>query len=1163
MQSVATTSDNKPLVFFSACSEDNEWRDRLKSRLDSFGDQMEWWDDSRIETGNNWPRSIYEALALASIAVVLLSRNYVQSKSAAAEFEQLSERAQAGRLKLFPVVLTTCAWDIFPLLREVMIWANARPILESSETDIEPELDRIAKAIFAMAVDNPNVNTGLQFSVPAQQVLKRAREIAETNSRAGVTSNCLLFAFADMGSTSSLPVSGIRNEIGQLIRSIFDRSRGYAAAFREFCSEPGNPSYESVADGSPWLGRVSANVRKMLDQAADIVVKVSTLREIQERHLFGALLLAQSGDQPHAWERLSQAGMDIRQLRERFRQLIRQFPENENLEAWDALLAPDRSASKRTETPLAEAAPVKSAPESSPDGASPPSSFTRREGRDPYIKPEVTEKPQTPPDSPPSASPYASGPAGYSSEFCGLGGKQPVADHLGVEALAHRLAELIALRETRLPLAVGLFGNWGSGKSHFMNLMDRHLQKLAQEKPEDWARRANEPGAPARPDPEGKGPWCQQIVPIYFNAWHYLDANLWASLVTKIFEDLFLHLAPKPDELKLVRERLKVAGGTTARAEEELELAKAAAAKARSELEAAQEVSAAARSTFEGMVDNLWGLLPDLNKPAERERIADLFGVQPEVASLSKLAEKRHEVATLPGQVREIWRRIFVPKGRAYRLGWLIAAVIIGPALLYLAATYGPASIKWMNETGWIQAGLKLAAAVVPVASWLLLQAQRRLGQMNALLAKAEAAQEEKKRTPAVKVAEQKLSTSESAVTSAAERLTQALSLQQQLQKEEAELAPGRRITRFIEARAQSADYRGQLGLISLAHRDFRELSNLFANVAEGGQKDQPAVERIVLFIDDLDRCRPEKVVEVLQAVHLLLAFPLFAVVVGVDQRCLRQSLRMQFKGLLTPDHETKNGHDPDFPDVADGQERPATPLDYLEKIFHVPFHLPPMERRGFTTLIEQLTKPPTVTPPLIAKETQTLLKESPDVQERHPMYPHLQEGLGIERLQLETQHYAAPEVRRPDFSSPTPSDRPALPPFKVIGSVPLLDWERQALKDYHPLIRTPRGATRLLNTYRLVRAGITEKDWESFCEPREHRVMMLLLASAAGFPADARDWFSRLRREDIGAIQVDESDPGWKQFKAVYNDAFKDTLDRPGPAEFGRWLPLVEQFAF
>jgi hypothetical protein len=46
-------------------------------------------------------------------------------------------------------------------------------------------------------------------------------------------------------------------------------------------------------------------------------------------------------------------------------------------------------------------------------------------------------------------------------------------------------------------------------------------------------------------------------------------------------------------------------------------------------------------------------------------------------------------------------------------------------------------------------------------------------------------------------------------------------------------------------------------------------------------------IDRIVLYIDDLDRCSTETVSQVLDAVHLLLALPLFAVVVGVDPRWL------------------------------------------------------------------------------------------------------------------------------------------------------------------------------------------------------------------------------------------------------------------------------------
>ena len=60
------------------------------------------------------------------------------------------------------------------------------------------------------------------------------------------------------------------------------------------------------------------------------------------------------------------------------------------------------------------------------------------------------------------------------------------------------------------------------------------------------------------------------------------------------------------------------------------------------------------------------------------------------------------------------------------------------------------------------------------------------------------------------------------------------------------------------------------------------------------GRRPKP-IDRIVLYIDDLDRCSPRQVVDVLQAVHLLLALDLFVVVVGVDPRWLLHALRSEY----------------------------------------------------------------------------------------------------------------------------------------------------------------------------------------------------------------------------------------------------------------------------
>src|SRR4030095_15243704 len=96
----------------------------------------------------------------------------------------------------------------------------------------------------------------------------------------------------------------------------------------------------------------------------------------------------------------------------------------------------------------------------------------------------------------------------------------------------------------------------------------------------------------------------------------------------------------------------------------------------------------------------------------------------------------------------------------------------------------------------------------------------------------------------------------------------------------------------FLTERQSATAYIGQLGLISTIRRDFEQLGDLLKDFQLFGK--QP-IERIVLYIDDLDRCHPDKVIEVLQAVHLLIAFEYFNVVVGVDARWLERALLREY----------------------------------------------------------------------------------------------------------------------------------------------------------------------------------------------------------------------------------------------------------------------------
>ncbi|MFM0200627.1 P-loop NTPase fold protein [Paraburkholderia fungorum] len=119
------------------------------------------------------------------------------------------------------------------------------------------------------------------------------------------------------------------------------------------------------------------------------------------------------------------------------------------------------------------------------------------------------------------------------------------------------------------------------------------------------------------------------------------------------------------------------------------------------------------------------------------------------------------------------------------------------------------------------------------------------------------------------------------------------------------------------------------------------------ANRIPLGNGQRPA-DRIVLYIDDLDRCPAHKVVDVLQAVHLLLAYPLFVVVVGVDPRWLMHSLAVHYQEF--------QGDAAKF--TANPHEWMTTPQHYLEKIFQIPHTLRSMSEEGYGRLIEGMLRP-------------------------------------------------------------------------------------------------------------------------------------------------------------------------------------------------------------
>jgi formylglycine-generating enzyme required for sulfatase activity len=90
---------------------------------------------------------------------------------------------------------------------------------------------------------------------------------------------------------------------------------------------------------------------------------------------------------------------------------------------------------------------------------------------------------------------------------------------------------------------------------------------------------------------------------------------------------------------------------------------------------------------------------------------------------------------------------------------------------------------------------------------------------------------------------------------------------------------------------------------------------------------------RLVIFIDDLDRCLPERTIEVLEAIKLFLDVPGCFFILGVDPAKIQEGVRLRYK-------------------IA---QQSAEGANYLEKIIQLPFILPAVERQDMQAFVNKL----------------------------------------------------------------------------------------------------------------------------------------------------------------------------------------------------------------
>lgn len=101
---------------------------------------------------------------------------------------------------------------------------------------------------------------------------------------------------------------------------------------------------------------------------------------------------------------------------------------------------------------------------------------------------------------------------------------------------------------------------------------------------------------------------------------------------------------------------------------------------------------------------------------------------------------------------------------------------------------------------------------------------------------------------------------------------------------------------------------------------DVRTFREKFASLLKDSN-----IDSLVVLIDDLDRCSPERIIENLEAIKLFLNVERTAFVIGADPRIVRHAIAWKYK-------DNKDGIE---------EEAPTIVTDYLEKLIQLPYRLP------------------------------------------------------------------------------------------------------------------------------------------------------------------------------------------------------------------------------
>jgi hypothetical protein len=155
-------AEKRPIIFISYSHRDQFIKERLRQHLNVLADLIEeCWDDSGIQTGDEWHRKIDDNLNRCSVAIFLVSVDFLNSPFILKdEIPHLLERHKQGGVRIYPILIGDCAWEKVRWLRDFQVrtWGGKQmPVGRAQNTALADIAREIVEPLTSEAAVSPAV----------------------------------------------------------------------------------------------------------------------------------------------------------------------------------------------------------------------------------------------------------------------------------------------------------------------------------------------------------------------------------------------------------------------------------------------------------------------------------------------------------------------------------------------------------------------------------------------------------------------------------------------------------------------------------------------------------------------------------------------------------------------------------------------------------------------------------------------------------------------------------------------------------------------------------------------------------------------------------------------------------------------------------------------